>query len=755
MKLDNLKYGFLISVTTLFGGSKIQLLAQNADNSAVPLSQVENYKQKFQQSVNPKLNEISVDFVVDSVATKSNNGEFHPDVNIIQLLAYLDQNSDEYQSYMASRHIVAHEMWHRICMMNDVLEQPMSATQYRIGRDNFEITGSIVQLLTFREDYIHATPQQRHILRSLDDPKIKMYVLAVEQGVINPLSNDKKDFDFEMEFIAKMVSGYWNNNLAVTYAPLHNDMTKKSGRKEFNSPHYEKNFLRDIKKMNTIGGIDFSQYYNFRDVRLTQQFDKAYSEDTKIIQQDLSAPNLNLWINKKSQLKRFSKQHVVIPNFTGNRLSQEREKRPFNLNLQSFKIAPMSADYKAFPLLKVPFYEAISVSNSNKTLKFYPHGAVDIIDQHKLPDGTQKISTLYLNGCKETGFIKNRAKIGTFSFYDQNGKKLAACSYQNNRPQNGDIVLPSAKDFILYSYKNGKLTSISQLSLQGKKKVICTFNNGKPVLGLVPVADRKNSSAGQSYLAYRDGKLSAELVFDNLHKLSEKQKILGDTIVIKRFYDNGATKYQAIAEHSSSGPSTKLALNNSSILNNQTPMLKEQNLPNVVQQVNLDVSNKAATSQTTQKTTHLQDIPNIMLRSSSKLLQRVTQISKEAFFAKDGVPVLMAQHKDNTQTYKVKLKEFFNAISTFSLPQKEKNVIVAGFLKMKQQVFLKKDNVLQNQNISTSSSLSNANKRKLVKSLLTYSGKSRKPLNKTFQKLSLLKNKMRFLTTKGHDFSND
>ena len=31
--------------------------------------------------------------------------------------------------------------------MNDVLEKPMSATHYRTGRDNFEITASLVQLL--------------------------------------------------------------------------------------------------------------------------------------------------------------------------------------------------------------------------------------------------------------------------------------------------------------------------------------------------------------------------------------------------------------------------------------------------------------------------------------------------------------------------------------------------------------------------------------------------------------------------------
>ena len=174
------------------------------------------------------------------MAEKTSNGDLVADVNVIQLLAYLDQDSDEYQSYMASRHIVAHEMWHRICMMNDVLEKPMSATHYRTGRDNFEITASLVQLLTFRDDYIHATPEQRLELRKLEDPKIRMYIMAVEHGLINPLSADKKDFDFEMEFIARTVSGYWNNNMAQTYAPLHNAMTENPDERNSN--------LRRMKK---------------------------------------------------------------------------------------------------------------------------------------------------------------------------------------------------------------------------------------------------------------------------------------------------------------------------------------------------------------------------------------------------------------------------------------------------------------------------------------------------------------------------
>ena len=108
----------------------------------------------------------------------------------------------------------------------------MAASQYRNGRDNFEISASIVQLLTFRDDYIRATPEERVLLHEMEDPKIRMYLMAVDNGIVRPFSDDKKDFDFEMEFIAKTVSGYWNGTLAYEYAPLHNMLTEKSGRKK-------------------------------------------------------------------------------------------------------------------------------------------------------------------------------------------------------------------------------------------------------------------------------------------------------------------------------------------------------------------------------------------------------------------------------------------------------------------------------------------------------------------------------------------
>ena len=466
MNFDNLKYGFLISMTTMFGGSTLELYAQDENGGKAKIENSETYRQQFLKSITPDKRDISVEFVVDSVAQKTSNGDLVADVNVIQLLAYLDQDSDEYQSYMASRHIVAHEMWHRICMMNDVLEKPMSATHYRTGRDNFEITASLVQLLTFRDDYIHATPEQRLELRKLEDPKIRMYIMAVEHGLINPLSADKKDFDFEMEFIARTVSGYWNNNMAQTYAPLHNAMTEKSGRKEFKSPAYEKNFMRDIKLMNTIGGIDFSKLYNVKDVRNRAAFPEGTAEDTTVIRQSLTAPNYETWVNKRSQLKRFSRQKIDIPNFAGNRLAEERRQRPHDERKQPYQIAEMAGGYKAYPFMKVPFYAAVQLNGAGRTIKLYPHGAMDVIGASDAA-GKANIKTLNYDGSYETGQLKNGRKDGVFVFYNRHKKEIGRCTYVQGRAADGETVLAAGGEYIRYIYKAGKLAGMDCIREDG------------------------------------------------------------------------------------------------------------------------------------------------------------------------------------------------------------------------------------------------------------------------------------------------
>ena len=480
VKFDNLKYGFLISVTTMFGGSTAQLFAQTDKGEPVAVESNEAYKRQFLQSVAPDRENIRVDFMVDSVDVRTSNGTLLPDVNVIQLLAYLDTDSDEYQSYMASRHIVAHEMWHRICMMNDVLEKPMAASQYRNGRDNFEISASIVQLLTFRDDYIRATPEERVLLHEMEDPKIRMYLMAVDNGIVRPFSDDKKDFDFEMEFIAKTVSGYWNGTLAHEYAPLHNMLTEKSGRKEFSSPAYDKNFNDDIKKMNLIGGIDFSKLYNFRDVRLPKLFEKGYKADTTHLEQTPGAPNYEAWITQKSQLKRYSRQTLELPNFTGNRLVQEREARPKEERVQPFKILPMAVADKIYPYMKHPLSAAVQLVGEKKEIRLYPHGAMDIIGRPN-SEGVVKIKTVNLDGSYETGQLLRGRKNGTFVYFNRDGKEISHCTFRLGRALDGAMVLPFQGQRIVYRYEGGVLQSMDIQDKKGNVRTICTMENGRPL----------------------------------------------------------------------------------------------------------------------------------------------------------------------------------------------------------------------------------------------------------------------------------
>ena len=663
-------------MTTMFGGSTLELYAQDENGGKAKIENTETYRQQFLESIAPDKRDISVEFVVDSVAQKTSNGDLVADVNVIQLLAYLDQDSDEYQSYMASRHIVAHEMWHRICMMNDVLEKPMSATHYRTGRDNFEIT---VQLLTFRDDYIHATPEQRLELRKLEDPKIRMYIMAVEHGLINPLSADKKDFDFEMEFIARTVSGYWNNNMAQTYAPLHNAMTEKSGRKEFKSPTYEKNFMRDIKLMNTIGGIDFSKLYNVKDVRNRAAFPEGTAEDTTVIRQSLTAPNYETWVNKRSQLKRFSRQKIDIPNFAGNRLAEERRQRPHDERKQPYQIAEMAGGYKAYPFMKVPFYAAVQLNGAGRTIKLYPHGAMDVIGASDAA-GKANIKTLNYDGSYETGQLKNGRKDGVFVFYNRHKKEIGRCTYVQGRAADGETVLAAGGEYIRYIYKAGKLAGMDCIREDGTRKPICTLEGGKPVSGLIPTTDARTSSVGRSYLLYSDKQLLAGLLFDRQHRLSEKQDIItgqygqnvsaqaenakhkalaGSTVRIERFYADGKVKYEA--ERRS--------------ITLRQPYGEAEKMRSDTAKKGKGLTERGSET----KKTPSGPTARYGMAGGHPAAQSV-QVCREALFAPDGHPVMAAEYNGGRRSLKIKMREFLSFLKGISMPGTDKNTLVSSLL---------------------------------------------------------------------------
>ena len=735
MKIGQLKYGFLISITTMFGGSSAQLLAQTADGKAVPVESKEAYQKNFLMSIAPDKPTVNVDFMVDSVDVRPSNGDLLTDVNVIQLLAYLDQDSDEYQSYMASRHIVAHELWHRICMMNDVLEKPMSASQYRNGRDNFEITASLVQLLTFRDDYIHASPEQRSQLHDMEDPKIRMYLLAVDSGIVNPLSQDKKDFDFEMEFIAKTVSGYWNANLAPVYAKRHNAMTEKSGRKEFSSPAYNKNFTEDIKKMNRIGGIDFSELYNYRDVRDIKLFEKGAAEDTAYLEQTPGAPNYEAWITQKSKLKRFSKQTVELPNFAGNRLAEERERRPYAQREQPLKILPLAIGQKIYPYMKVPFCAAVHMAGKDEEIKIYPHGAIDYISRPGA-DGKAKVKTVNYDGSYETGQLLRGREDGAFIYFDNKGKEISRCTFRRGRPVDGGRVLFFNGERVIYRYQDGMLRQMDISLENGTTKTVCTMEGGKPLSGMIPTGAERPFAAEKQFLLYQNGNLLATAAYDNNGTLRERRENNGRTLKIERFYASGQLKYAAQsalmpATHPVTGKqaadgksmhfadalpaegfdrplSAKLSLPKAAFaaarpVNSQ----QKQDAPAAAQaKIKLDAQSltpqASFSSARPVNSQQKQDVPaaaqaKIKLDAQPAILPEQkfqtgaapapstkearpgkAPLLRQKLYAPDGKPVLAVERENGHNKFKIKIKEFVAFLQKSPLPLPQQRVLVDG-----------------------------------------------------------------------------
>ncbi len=705
MKIGQLKYGFLISITTMFGGSSAQLLAQTADGKAVPVESKEAYQKNFLMSIAPDKPTVNVDFMVDSVDVRPSNGDLLTDVNVIQLLAYLDQDSDEYQSYMASRHIVAHELWHRICMMNDVLEKPMSASQYRNGRDNFEITASLVQLLTFRDDYIHASPEQRSQLHDMEDPKIRMYLLAVDSGIVNPLSQDKKDFDFEMEFIAKTVSGYWNANLAPVYAKRHNAMTEKSGRKEFSSPAYNKNFTEDIKKMNRIGGIDFSELYNYRDVRDIKLFEKGAAEDTVYLEQTPGAPNYEAWITQKSKLKRFSKQTVELPNFAGNRLAEERERRPYAQREQPLKILPLAIGQKIYPYMKVPFCAAVHMAGKDEEIKIYPHGAIDYISRPDA-DGKAKVKTVNYDGSYETGQLLRGREDGAFIYFDNKGKEISRCTFRRGRPVDGGRVLFFNGERVIYRYQDGMLRQMDISLENGTTKTICTMEGGKPLSGMIPTGAERPFAAEKQFLLYQNGNLLATAAYDNNGTLRERRENNGRTLKIERFYASGQLKYAAQsalipATHPVTG---KQAADGKSM--HFADALPAEGFDRPLS-ANLSLPKAAFAAARPVNSQQKQDVPaaaqaKIKLDAQSLTPQAAilpeqtfqtgaapapstkeahpgkAPLLRQKLYAPDGKPVLAVERENGHNKFKIKIKEFVAFLQKSPLPLPQQRVLVAG-----------------------------------------------------------------------------
>ncbi len=197
-----------------------------------------------------------------------------------------------YKSDAKTRIDMAHEAKHASNAHFGIPE--VSAEQFYKLRALDEISARITGILAWREDYLKAENKKEFLANiqkmSLSDPSNPDipfdYFNALVNGKINPESNDPKEFDREMELIAKetfanyagKLSGYEKEFSIATRGymniPNHNFQE--------NNAEYE----RFAKHYMTISGIDFRKYL---DSNYEQQF--YIPSQIKNASKDLAAAN--------------------------------------------------------------------------------------------------------------------------------------------------------------------------------------------------------------------------------------------------------------------------------------------------------------------------------------------------------------------------------------------------------------------------------------------------------------------------------
>ena len=343
--------------------------------------------------------------------------------------------------------------------------------------------------------------------------------------------------------------------------------------------------------------------------------------------------------------------------------------------------------------MKVPFYAAVQLNGAGRTIKLYPHGAMDVIGASDAA-GKANIKTLNYDGSYETGQLKNGRKDGVFVFYNRHKKEIGRCTYVQGRAADGETVLAAGGEYIRYIYKAGKLAGMDCIREDGTRKPICTLEGGKPVSGLIPTTDARTSSVGRSYLLYSDKQLLAGLLFDRQHRLSEKQDIItgqygqnvsaqaenakhkalaGSTVRIERFYADGKVKYEAerrsITLRQPYGEAEK-----SNTVPGQPYGTAEKMRSDTAKK------GKGLTERGSEtKKTPAGPTARYGMAGGHPAAQSV-QVCREALFAPDGHPVMAAEYNGGRRSLKIKMREFLSFLKGISMPGTDKNTLVSRLL---------------------------------------------------------------------------
>lgn len=345
-----------------------------------------------------------------------------------------------------------------------------------------------------------------------------------------------------MAFIAQMSATFWQKNMAPVYAPIHNQMTEQSGRKDFESPTYFDNFKNDVKTFNTIGGIDFSTLYDCQKLSYAGVFDKGDEEDTLVLAQELKAPDYRLWEDSISRLNKFSYQQVVLPNFNSPILAEERLHKTAMGKPPVYHLLDETSGYKFYPLAHLPFYAAAAFANDEEIVKLYPNGCLDKISPAD-KNGRAEIKTFNYDGSYETGFLHDGRKHGEFIYFDHRDKEIARCMFDDGLAWNGAFVMASDTAYIHYVYKDGELADILTNYKNEQPADSCTIKDNTPTNGTVTLP---SLDYFQTVLTFQNGFLNKTSFLTPTGNLFQQRVLDDDMVFTEKFYPNGKLQYRRI-----------------------------------------------------------------------------------------------------------------------------------------------------------------------------------------------------------------
>ena len=316
---------------------------------------------------NTHIRTYDVGYQIDTISTSNGaGGSFSVDRNAITLY----YNEEDPIKDAKRRHVIAHEKKHQIDNQNNPATLNMSLEEYYKIKHHQEIGATTVGLLQSIYDLETATSEDEAQKIIEQTPDFSEYLKSIHNGehTIFKCSNPEQ-FDRELNYMANHVRNQWTDKYVETYESSMLNFIEGY----FVSHHYKdiqpnpKVYQKEVSRIYTIGGIDFSKYFE-KDITC---YNEAVKQADELIMQDAKRSKIisliknaeNYYINDQNS----NKQQSLLPPISFEQLGKlhyDQQKREFINELLSIRQQWLNANPE----------ERGNITSSNQDIQNYLQG---------------------------------------------------------------------------------------------------------------------------------------------------------------------------------------------------------------------------------------------------------------------------------------------------------------------------------------------------------------------------------------------